>query len=61
MQHSRDWWTVKPLRDVDGSTTGIEGIARVSIDVWDDLCVVLIGNESTLNQQQFLCQTLSLA
>ena len=49
------------MRNIDGSATGVEGIARVFIGVWDDLCVVLIDNQSTLNQQQFLIQTLSLA
>ena len=44
MQHSRNWRTVKPSSNIDGSTTGVEGIACIVINVWDDPCVVLIEN-----------------
>ena len=44
MQHSRNWWTVKPSSNIDGPTTGVEGIACIVIGVWDDMCAVLIDN-----------------
>ena len=41
MQHSRNRRAVKPSSNVDGSTTGVEGIASIFIDVRDDMCVLL--------------------
>ena len=41
MQHSRNRRAVKPSCNVDGSATGVEGIAYIFIDVRDDLCVIL--------------------
>ena len=42
MQHSRNRWAVKPSSNIDGSTTGVEGIACIFIDVRGDLDTVLI-------------------
>ena len=41
MLHSRNRRAVKPSSNVDGSATGIEGIASTFVDVRDDMCVLL--------------------
>ena len=44
MQHSRNRGAVKPSSNIDGSTTGVEGIACIFIDVRGDIGMVLIDN-----------------
>jgi hypothetical protein len=42
VQHSRNRRAIKPSGNIDGSTAGVENIACIFIDVWNDLCAVLI-------------------